>query len=97
MSDIPLPDHPIRKHWAWQAFDRLWRPATGWAVFDSVPVKDEAGELIEVELEGEPVPLMAQVPRMVTKAKTETVPVMEDFEEEFTEMEPTGETRGALR
>lgn len=33
MSDIPLPDHPIRKHWAWQAFDRLWRPATGWAVF----------------------------------------------------------------
>jgi hypothetical protein len=40
---------------------------------------------------------MAAVPRMVAKAKTETVPVMEDFEEEFTEMEPTGETRGALR
>ena len=32
MNDIPLPDHPIRKHWAWQAFDRLWRPTAGWVV-----------------------------------------------------------------
>ncbi len=32
MTDIPLPDHPIRKHWAWQAFDRLWRPTAGWVV-----------------------------------------------------------------
>jgi hypothetical protein len=34
---------------------------------------------------------------MIRKAKTETVPVMEDVEETYTEMEPTGETRGALR
>jgi hypothetical protein len=79
-------------------------------LFDSVQVKDaETDELIfytpdpveDVEtgelVQGEPVPFMIQVPRMVAKAKTETVPVMEDFEEEFTEMEPTGETRGALR
>lgn len=78
-------------------------------LFDSVQVKDEAGELLfdtpnpaeDPEtgelVQGRPVPRMAQVPRMVAKAKTETVPVMEDFEEEFTEMEPTGETRGALR
>ena len=78
-------------------------------LFDSVQVKDEAGELVfdtpdPVEdqetgeiVQGQPVPRMAPVPRMVAKAKTETVPVMEDFEEEFTEMEPTGETRGALR
>lgn len=26
-----LPDHPIRGHWLWQAFDRLWRPSGGWA------------------------------------------------------------------
>ena len=32
MTDpIPLPDHPIRRHPLWQAFDRLWRPAAGWA------------------------------------------------------------------
>ena len=31
MSDpIPLPDHPIRRHALWQAFDRLWRPCAGW-------------------------------------------------------------------
>lgn len=31
MSDpTPLPDHPIRRHVLWQAFDRLWRPAAGW-------------------------------------------------------------------
>jgi hypothetical protein len=34
---------------------------------------------------------------MISRAKTETVPVMEEVEETFTEMEPTGETRGALR
>ena len=28
---IPLPDHPARRHPLWQAFDRLWRPAAGWA------------------------------------------------------------------
>ena len=32
MTDVPLPDHPIRRHWAWQAFDRLWRPTAGWVV-----------------------------------------------------------------
>lgn len=32
MTDpIPLPDHPVRRHLLWQAFDRLWRPAAGWA------------------------------------------------------------------
>ena len=31
MSDpISLPDHPIRRHVLWQAFDRLWRPCAGW-------------------------------------------------------------------
>lgn len=29
---IALPDHPIRRHVLWQAFDRLWRPAVGWSV-----------------------------------------------------------------
>lgn len=78
-------------------------------VFDSVQIRDEDGELIfdtpqPVEdpetgelVEGDPVPRMAPVPRMIRKAKTETVPVMEEVEETFTEMEPTGETRGALR
>jgi len=32
VTDIPLPDHPMRKHWAWQAFERLWRPTAGWVV-----------------------------------------------------------------
>lgn len=32
MTDIPLPDHPIRRHVAWQMFDRLWRPSAGWMV-----------------------------------------------------------------
>lgn len=32
MTDIPLPDHPIRKTWQWQSFDRLWRPTAGWVV-----------------------------------------------------------------
>ena len=46
MSDIPLPDHPIRKHWAWQAFDRAWRPATGWAVFGGVAYSAGIGHAI---------------------------------------------------
>lgn len=78
-------------------------------VFDSVQIRDEDGELLfdtpqPIEdpetgelVEGDPVPRMAPVPRMILKAKTETVPVMEEVEESFTEMEPTGETRGALR
>jgi hypothetical protein len=78
-------------------------------VFDSVQIRDEDGELIfdtpqPVEdpetgelVEGDPVPRMAPVPRMISKAKTETLPVMEEYEQTFTEMEPTGETRGALR
>ena len=78
-------------------------------VFDSVQIKDEDGQLIfdtpqPIEdpetgelVEGDPIPRMAPVPRMIRKAKTETVPVMEEVEETFTEMEPTGETRGALR
>lgn len=78
-------------------------------VFDSVQIRDEDGELIfdkpqPIEdpetgelVEGDPVPRTAPVPRMIRKAKTETVPVMEEVEESFTEMEPTGETRGALR
>jgi hypothetical protein len=78
-------------------------------VFDSVQIRDEDGELIfdtpqPVEdpetgelVEGDPIPRMAPVPRMISRAKTETVPVMEEVEETYTEMEPTGETRGALR
>jgi len=78
-------------------------------VFDSVQIRDEDGELIfdtpqpaeDPEtgelVEGEPIPRMAPVPRMISRAKTETVPVMEEYEQTFTEMEPTGETRGALR
>jgi hypothetical protein len=78
-------------------------------VFDSVQIRDEDGELIfdtpqPIEdpetgqlVEGDPVPRMAPVPRMISRAKTETVPVMEEVEETYTEMEPTGETRGALR
>jgi len=78
-------------------------------VFDSVQIRDEDGELIfdtpqPVEdpetgelVEGDPIPRMAPVPRMISKAKTETVPVMEEYEQTYTEMEPTGETRGALR
>jgi hypothetical protein len=78
-------------------------------VFDSVQIRDEDGELIfdtpqPIEdpetgelVEGDPIPRMAPVPRMISRAKTETVPVMEEVEETYTEMEPTGETRGALR
>ena len=78
-------------------------------VFDSVQIRDEDGELLfytpePVEdpetgelVEGDPVPRTAPVPRMISKAKTETVSVMEEVEETYTEMEPTGETRGALR
>ena len=69
-------------------------------VFDSVQIRDEDGELVFTDPDpetGEPIPRMAPVPRMITRAKTETVPVMEEVEETYTEMEPTGETRGALR
>jgi hypothetical protein len=69
-------------------------------VFDSVQIRDEDGELIFTDPDpetGDPVPRMAPVPRMITREKTETVPVMEEVEEAYTEMEPTGETRGALR
>jgi hypothetical protein len=69
-------------------------------VFDSVQIRDEDGELIFTDPDpetGDPVPRMAPVPRMISRAKTETVPVMEEVEETYTEMEPTGETRGALR
>lgn len=69
-------------------------------VFDSVQIRDEDGELVFMAPDaetGDPIPRMAPVPRMISKAKTETVPVMEEVEETFTEMEPTGETRGALR
>lgn len=69
-------------------------------VFDSVQIRDEDGELVFTDPDpetGDPVPRMAPVPRMITRAKTETVPVMEEVEETYTEMEPTGETRGALR
>jgi len=78
-------------------------------VFDSVQIRDEDGELIfdtpqpaeDPEtgelVEGDPIPRMAPVPRMISRAKTETVPVMEEYEQTYTEMEPTGETRGALR
>jgi hypothetical protein len=69
-------------------------------VFDSVQIRDEDGELVFTDPDpetGDPVPRMAPVPRMIARAKTETVPVMEEVEETYTEMEPTGETRGALR
>jgi hypothetical protein len=69
-------------------------------VFDSVQIRDEDGELVFTDPDpetGDPVPRMAPVPRMISRAKTETVPVMEEVEETYTEMEPTGETRGALR
>lgn len=42
-----LPDHPMRAHWAWQMFDRLWRPATGWAVFAGVVYAAGLGHAIE--------------------------------------------------
>jgi RsiW-degrading membrane proteinase PrsW (M82 family) len=42
-----LPDHPIRKHVLWQMFDRLWRPATGWAVFAGTVYAGLVGPLIE--------------------------------------------------
>ena len=78
------------------AFDSVQiRDEDGKLLFDTPqPVEDpETGELVE----GDPLPRTAPVPRMISKAKTETVPVMEEVEETFTEMEPTGETRGALR
>lgn len=44
---IRTPDHPIRRHWAWQAFDRLWRPAAGWAVVAGVAYAGFIGPAIE--------------------------------------------------
>lgn len=29
-ASVNMPDHAMRKHWLYQAFDRLWRPANGW-------------------------------------------------------------------
>jgi hypothetical protein len=88
-------------------------PETSEPIFDQPdPVEDpETGELVEGDpvprmIERPrmiqtprmvPAPRMAPVPRMIARAKTETVPVMEEYEQTFTEMEPTGETRGALR
>jgi len=46
MTDIPLPDHPIRKHWAWQAFDRLWRPTAGWVTVFGVAYAAGIGHVI---------------------------------------------------
>lgn len=55
---------------------------TGEPVFERIPVCDDAtGEVSLVE--GPPL--------------TAAVPVLEEIPEEYTEMEPTGETRGALR
>jgi hypothetical protein len=47
VTDIPLPDHPIRKHWAWQAFDRLWRPSSGWVVVIGTAYAGFIGPAIE--------------------------------------------------
>lgn len=47
MTDIPLPDHPIRKHWAWQSFDRLWRPSAGWFVAIGTAYAGFIGPMIE--------------------------------------------------
>lgn len=47
MTDhTPLPDHPIRKHWAWQAFDRLWRPTSGWVVVAGLAYAAGLGHII---------------------------------------------------
>lgn len=46
MTDIPLPDHPIRKHWAWQSFDRLWRPSAGWVTVCGVAYAAGIGHAI---------------------------------------------------
>lgn len=29
-DSTPLPDWEGRKHWAWQVFDRAWRPTGSW-------------------------------------------------------------------
>jgi hypothetical protein len=43
---IPLPDHPIRRHVVWQAFDRLWRPAAGWIAVAGTLYAGGLGHLI---------------------------------------------------
>lgn len=48
MSDhIPLPDHPFRKHMAWQIFDRAWRPTAGWVVVVGLAYAGVVGPAIE--------------------------------------------------
>ena len=46
IDPIPLPDHPIRRHPLWQAFDRLWRPAAGWAAMLGVLYAGVIGPVI---------------------------------------------------
>lgn len=48
MTDhIPLPDHPFRKHMAWQIFDRAWRPTAGWVVVVGLAYAGVVGPAIE--------------------------------------------------
>lgn len=48
MTDhIPLPDHPFRKHMAWQIFDRAWRPTAGWVVVSGLVYAGVVGPAIE--------------------------------------------------
>ena len=42
-----LPDHPMRTHWAWQMFDRLWRPSAGWFVAIGTAYAGFVGPMIE--------------------------------------------------
>ena len=42
-----LPDHPMRAHWAWQMFDRLWRPTAGWVVVAGLVYAGVVGPSIE--------------------------------------------------
>lgn len=46
-DDLPLPDHPIRRHILWQVFDRLWRPAAGWMVVTGTAYAGWLGPMIE--------------------------------------------------
>ena len=48
MTDhTPLPDHPFRKHMAWQIFDRAWRPTAGWVVVVGLAYAGVVGPAIE--------------------------------------------------
>jgi hypothetical protein len=42
-----LPDHPMRAHWAWQCFDRLWRPSAGWVVVAGLAYAGVVGPAIQ--------------------------------------------------